>query len=182
MAARCPCWSRLQSSFSIRIVCQIWPHTFLNWKKWRFFFGSWTGNRGGRRNIHVSVKPKSSVITWQTKPKYHSIEGHATPCKAYSWLTPMQLPPYILYVFWGNETLPFLSYSDKLDECYASPFYCFFSPNMQKLPLLFAHESHHRTQATLSRLRSCHIHARESPYGCSQRFLDEDARQPEPRR
>lgn len=27
-----------------------------------------------------------------------------------------------------------------------------------------------------------HIHARESPYGCSQHFLDEDARPPEPHR
>lgn len=32
----------------------------------------------------------------------------------------MQLPQCI-----KNQTLPFLSYSDKLNECYASPFYCF---------------------------------------------------------
>lgn len=67
-----------------------------------------------------------------------------------------------------------------------SPFYCFFSPNMQKLPLLFVHDTDHKTQTTLSKQTSSppllHIHARESPYGCSQHFLDEDARPPEPHR
>lgn len=43
----------------------------------------------------MSMKHKSSVTTLRKRSKHHFFEGHVTSCKAYSWLTPMQLPQYL---------------------------------------------------------------------------------------
>lgn len=175
MAARCPCWSRLQSSFSIRIVCQIWPHTFRNWKKWRFFFGSWTENRGGRGKgiVHITMKHESCVTTKLTKALL--LWGACYCLQSLELDNPCAVPPA-----YQNQTLPFFSHFDKLNKWQS--ILLFLQSQYAKAPSTLCTwqttEHGHSSQQT----PPLHIHARGSPYGCSQHFLDEDARPPEPHR